>query len=620
MMLKHTYTLILLFVNVSFLKCLNETYIIEIAQNIIMNVFKTSSCISFINTKGTSNNILERALWKTAIPLISASNKKNDFIQKYVQSCGSIIASSDCDFLHNLSSMFKPHHTVAIISSCLKSSFTQLLQDTANLRGINIVTIESLIEPNNNTLYNDNKVNEAYFLKVTSLLENRILLEWNYEDVLELNEQDLQNIQWKATFSPGTYFKVSVFNCAPYVLLDPVRGVYDGVEYRMVKEITKNFPVRFKIYFNQTDDMNLWDKVIHDVETKESDIALCSHWYLRVLARSVDVSSAYGQVCVTFLVPKPQILPETTYILQPLREHVWIVIMFSLILLSVLLHLIAKFYTEMGMPEHPYSSMVATALDMVQSCAYAHLSHFLKVSYYSHLRIISILICILMTILSNAYSAGFTSLLAKPRYSRPVRTFEDMVEQNMHWTDYDDTLATFFKNSTRPALKQLSDLYVYVYLPERNKKIRKDNYAMISKSLGDNFVTETETLDSYGKTHLKILSDCFMDSYVVFPFAKDSPFINVFNKYITLFIEHGLIQHWYAEVRIKNDLTDMSPFFSFYTTVSTQKSPLSLIQIQGGFYLLLCGYAISVLVFLFELCIFQNLHLSWTTFFNCKTA
>lgn len=590
--------LILLSLSISY--CIDQTHITRIIEDVLIGLFNVSSCIYFINNGDPIPNVLEKALLKIDIPIVAASHTMNDSFHNMIRCHYLIIVTLDQYFLEEVTRRFRPHQTVLIVSNCSASTF-KLLTFTADTKGINIIIID--LVNIYTSIFELPNIDTSPIFKVTSLLKNETLFDLNYQNTTTvINKQDLNEINWNPQFPDESTFKISAFPCTPYVLFDQNGSVYDGVEHRIMKEIVKNFPVEYVIYPNVSNEVNLWKKVVADVSAKVSDIALCSHWLLPLLSEDIDVTYPYDQVCVTFLVPKPQMLPDITYFFQPLTVELWIFTIFLMFCLSVLVHVVARIYIQMGIPRHQYSDITLSVLDMIQSCVFGNLRYFPRfLRYkYEYLRIILTLICIQSTLLVTAYSAGFTSLSTKPRYSRPIQTFEDMLLQNVHWTDYDDADKEFFKNSSNPTIRKLPPLYVDVKISERNIKIRKNHYAMVTTLMHDNYITETETLDDYGKRHLKILSECFLKSYIVFPLIKDSPYTAIFDKYIVLFLEHGLIQHWYSDVRVKSGMTNMSPFFSIYSSLETGRSPLSLKKVQGGFTVLLCGYGFALLTFLIE--------------------
>lgn len=117
-------------------------------------------------------------------------------------------------------------------------------------------------------------------------------------------------------------FRVSLFECPPFVIY--VDEQLDGIEYRIIKEISKSW----KLHVNRRDYSenisNPWSTVIEDVVQDYSDLAMCSIWQKNTNYSVIDFSHEYSSLCATFLVPKPTLINPATYLFLPLNRLVWI--------------------------------------------------------------------------------------------------------------------------------------------------------------------------------------------------------------------------------------------------------------------------------------------------------
>lgn len=106
----------------------------------------------------------------------------------------------------------------------------------------------------------------------------------------------------------------------------------------------------------------------------------------------------------------------------------------------------------------------------------------------------------------------------------------------------------------------------------------------------------TQILDIYSRSHLKLLSECYWYTYIIFPLKKNSPFTQLLN--IHLCRVYGLIQHWHFEIIQKLGEHYMPNFYiNYYRKRVREHFPISLADIQGGFYLLFVGYSLALIVF-----------------------
>lgn len=66
------------------------------------------------------------------------------------------------------------------------------------------------------------------------------------------------------------------------------------------------------------------DEIIDEVNRDESDIAFGSLWHSGYLPQNISFTyPPHNQCWVTFLVPKPKLLPDASYVFQPLSFNLW---------------------------------------------------------------------------------------------------------------------------------------------------------------------------------------------------------------------------------------------------------------------------------------------------------
>lgn len=95
-------------------------------------------------------------------------------------------------------------------------------------------------------------------------------------------------------------FRVSLFNCAPYVIYLSDKK-FDGLEYRIVKEIAKNWTVEHvKCDFSKK-ILDPWSTVLDNVEKNITDLGMCSVWLNVKSATYYDTSHYVDFQCGTFL-------------------------------------------------------------------------------------------------------------------------------------------------------------------------------------------------------------------------------------------------------------------------------------------------------------------------------
>lgn len=131
-------------------------------------------------------------------------------------------------------------------------------------------------------------------------------------------------------------FRVSLFNCSPYVVYLP-NGDFDGLEYRVLKEIVTNWTIEYKKCDTSAEIRDPYGEVRGQVEKNHSDLAMCSVWLNEKSNTYLDVTSYINYECATFLVPKPEMLNPATYLYKSISVNVGWSVLISMITTSVIL-------------------------------------------------------------------------------------------------------------------------------------------------------------------------------------------------------------------------------------------------------------------------------------------
>lgn len=154
----------------------------------------------------------------------------------------------------------------------------------------------------------------------------------------KINQEDFSS-RWtpKLWTKIGRNIRVSLFHCPPYVIVKD-KGNYtryslEGIDFNIFRAITSRWPVEFLLEEEEENTRdNLFIKIIQRVVSKESDIAMCGLWQRVILERKIEMSKYNSVQCLTFLVAKPRLLGDETFIFQPFSDSLWLHI---LALLSV---------------------------------------------------------------------------------------------------------------------------------------------------------------------------------------------------------------------------------------------------------------------------------------------
>lgn len=130
------------------------------------------------------------------------------------------------------------------------------------------------------------------------------------EEILNLTTTDRHNaISYFGTYKnhpflnshyKAKYFRVSLFSCSPYVIYVSDEE-FDGLEYRILKEIAKNWTLEHIKCDFSSKVLDPWATVLANVEKNISDLAMCSVWLNVKSVTFYDASNYVDFQCGTFL-------------------------------------------------------------------------------------------------------------------------------------------------------------------------------------------------------------------------------------------------------------------------------------------------------------------------------
>lgn len=339
---------------------------------------------------------------------------------------------------------------------------------------------------------------------------------------------------------------------------------------------------------------NPWGQVLTMVEERKSDMAGCSQFITNVLTRNIDFTINPNQICLTFLVPKAQPSPATTFLIQPFYMDVWIClvssILFIIVLWNIIIHLVHPIEIDTIVPID--RTIISINILRIYTAGVVFFPRSLNMSQANKLFFAWLLIHSLL--MYTYYSAGLSSIMSIPRLTKRINTLQDMVDYKITYQGTNYTVSNFlFINSTL-----FSDLAHLYRTGERLETPLDGTTALIVKTLENSYVTDIEGFDLDKLKHYKALKECLGNYYMGFVLQKNSPFTVRFDSIINRVIESGISSKWLQEIiYMRKKYQDL--FFSsylesiYYTTITSER-------LYGGFILLAMGHLISIIVFIFE--------------------
>lgn len=211
-----------------------------------------------------------------------------------------------------------------------------------NRNALNVYTLK-------NHLFDE--LHEFNIIRLTNVLTNKskMLPVKNRKQLAKYYGDYRAHSFFKETNRKHCPFRVSMFNCPPYVIdigmmnnsTNSIANIkFDGLEWRFVHEMTHRWNVKF--IESNNNKLDVWYLTVNSVEKNESDLAMCSVWMTVNHNVKFDLSAYFDHQCITFLVPKPMALNEALNIYLTFNANVWILIVLSVIGFAMILSGISK--------------------------------------------------------------------------------------------------------------------------------------------------------------------------------------------------------------------------------------------------------------------------------------
>lgn len=157
------------------------------------------------------------------------------------------------------------------------------------------------------------------------------------------------------------------------------------------------------------------------------------------------------------------------------------------------------------------------------------------------------------------------------------------------------------QKSGNEILRSLAERFAFeIDKGTRNQRVLSNNYGFLVKNFKGMYISEVENLDEYGRSHMNVLRDCVAVHFLVIAFQEKSPYKKLFDEYILKFVEHGLIDFWFKQMKYKYHV-ESDKFYSIYPGEKETYRPINLNKLQGVSFGIFGGYLYAILLFAWEL-------------------
>jgi hypothetical protein len=572
-------------------------------------------CLYYIHDSTSNVTILNKVLIKQELQVVSL-NVANIRQLRYANiTCdGYIFESNDVNTTKNMFSnrtinlYFQPHKRILFFTEIWRYFDISTIHAATAWQDLDLVIVE--VEKNER-----NGDRKQTLLHEESQI-NVVLV--GLEKVIRQNDTFSAEYLTKEKWKPekvlkkyGFNFSVIYFDCPPYFLSHKNYSVYEGVEMEMVKVMTRNWPINYKFVEVEATTNNFFLNSFTNIINNKGDLATCSHIRQRTHPE-MERSYPYARTCITFLVPRPVLLSDITFLVQPLQLSLWIAYFAILIIVSLFLKL---------METQGFRDDTKTLTNYLCEDVFQSIISVLRVGSSGSMirtpksdqvaaRVLSIVLLVFCMLVSTYYSAGLTISLRFPRYSYSINTLEDFVKYDVKWqsTQNFSFLNYYWENTQTRIIVEMAKRFVFAGdTPEAMKRLNEMKYALLVGKLDGtdaDYLGFADKVDDYGRTHLTTMSDGNMGCFdVSFPLRINSPFLESIDKSILHIREFGFIHYWYKDFVSKPKYRFMKLFFQ--KPLPQDFRIINLSKMQGSLYFLLLGHSFATFIFFLE-CLLQR--------------
>ncbi|KAL3272311.1 hypothetical protein HHI36_024069, partial [Cryptolaemus montrouzieri] len=393
----------------------------------------------------------------------------------------------------------------------------------------------------------------------------------------------------------NTTIKIVTFHNPPYTIVTN-RTHFTGIEIKLIRMIVNDIPHVFKILYDKGLPSLSPSMTPHKTVSEElmkphggSDVGLSSLW-LRLYRH--DVTHSHSQQCNTFIVKKPTLYSENTFMFQALRLEIWILVGIVFLTELFLLHKFQKRETVSSFNSEPkmliaIRTLAASSILKIPSQKYP-IQRFILIQW--------IAFCLLM---ATCYNAGLTTSLRFPLLTSDIRNFDDMVKYKINWFDETDGVKNYLKSINDTITRSLVKLYhSEVNKTLRNSKLQGNNYGFRACCLPGGYVTNLEGIEANILENFRIIPKCIFNNHIAIGLRKNLPIKSVFNQKITRLIQHGLVDHLYREFSLRKRSDVMAKLSS--SDPMKLHETLDLNKMTASFLLLFLSMCIASMIFIRE--------------------
>ncbi|KAK8399060.1 hypothetical protein O3P69_004262 [Scylla paramamosain] len=392
----------------------------------------------------------------------------------------------------------------------------------------------------------------------------------------------------------------------------------DCLDFRMVDAIASHLNFSYVVreppdgQWGVRDDSGHFTGIVGSLEREEGDLSMVltpTPDRLEVM----DHSRIYGEGAFVIISLKPRPATQHWAFVKSFRDELWLTLLSMVVVWGVLLWAMLKAWTWIRVDrEVRWSSLTSAILygfgALLEDPPHpppTNLSAQVMVGWWW-------VLCIIIT---TAYRSSLISHLTVPGISRPVNTFDDLLElEGWSWSAEIGLLnmadRDFFLGSPSPVVREVYRLMEFYTLEDALQKVLKGRHSFITWKNYIDVRIASRYSDARGITPLYVSNK----RYPIFGgyswgFRRGAPFLDAIKRLKQCLLESGILTYWLSDVikqRVREtrknsqEGQDASVTQALLPNLGSGEVVLGLSHLQGVFYFLFAGFVVSLITLMCE--------------------
>lgn len=338
-----------------------------------------------------------------------------------------------------------------------------------------------------------------------------------------------------------------------------------------------------------------------------SHLSFCNIWVQYPRNIRIDFTSSFYESCLTFLVPRPTILPYSWLsFFNGFSIELWIGILTVFVFFTIISWIIGKLNEIILKEENENLTTSSIFIDLIGILTTGNSIPNSNVPGYT----------ILLTSwalfglnIAAIYSSDLVSVLTVPQYTARIETPEDFVAANLTWGTFRPVDLSMFDSNQESHKKIISNFHAESdEHPEAvAMKVEGGRYAILMINQGGGIATVQLGINDFPVRKMRLMrKNCIYKPFIAFGFPNNSPYKYAIDRMIVRLFETGIYNYVKKKtVRPYYPLEWESMFSDTDSSPDNTPVILTISQMNGVFYMLFVGLSLSILAFFGELIIYK---------------